>query len=70
MYESSKQAKTCAGCFFYCTRETSLKCKKRIAACSWDRIEIPERNEDLEREREQERFGRMQNAWVTGGHGQ
>jgi len=31
---------------------------------------IHEPDEDLEREREQERFGRMQTAWVTGGHEQ
>jgi hypothetical protein len=29
-----------------------------------------EPDEDLEREREQEKFGRQQNAWVTGGHEQ
>jgi hypothetical protein len=29
-----------------------------------------EADEDLDRERKQERFGRMQNEWVTGGHEQ
>ena len=32
--------------------------------------EPDEPDEDLEREREKERFGRNQNAWVTGGHEQ
>ena len=66
----SESDETCRTCFFYCTRETSLNCKKRIAACSWDRIEIPDRDEDLAREMDRERFGRMQTAWVTGGHEQ
>jgi hypothetical protein len=63
----SNEARACRSCFFYCTRETSLNCKKRIAACSWPRIEVPEHDENLAREMDRERFGRMQTAWVTGG---
>ena len=70
LIEESDEARNCRTCFFYCTRETSLKCKKRVAACSWVRIEIPERDEDLIREMDRERFGRQQTAWVTGGHEQ
>ena len=36
----------------------------------WSTVLDEERDEDLDREREQERFGRNQNAWVTGGHEQ